>query len=132
MTAENMMRTHPISSVREGIAETIAACYDCAEVCTICADACLAEPTVANLVKCIGLNQNCASICLATGAVLARQSALEPDVTRKQLEACLDVCEACALECEHHGGNMEHCAVCAAMCRKCADACRNLLAQIRD
>jgi hypothetical protein len=130
MTVQDMIRTHPVSSVREGIAECISACYDCAEICTICADACLAEPTVANLVKCIGLNQNCATICLATGEVMARQSALDPDIARKQLQACLDVCEACALECERHGGNMEHCAVCAAACRRCADACRNLLTQI--
>jgi hypothetical protein len=130
MTAREMIRTHPVSSVREGIAECISACYDCGEICTICADACLAEPMVANLVHCIGTNQNCASISIATGAVLARQSVLDPDIARKQVQACLDVCEACALECERHGGNIEHCAVCAAACRRCAQACRNLLDQM--
>ena len=130
MTVSDMMRTHPVSSVREGIAECITACFDCAQICTICADACLAEPMVANLVPCIALNQNCATICLATGTVLARQSALDPAIARKQVQACLDVCEACAIECNGHGGNMEHCAVSAAVCRRCAETCRNLLEQI--
>jgi hypothetical protein len=130
MTVSDMIHAHPVSSVREGIAECITACFDCTEICTICADACLAEPTVGNLVHCIALNQNCATICFATGTVLARQSALEPSIARKQVQACLDVCEACAIECEGHGGRMEHCAVCAAACRRCAETCRNLLDQI--
>lgn len=130
MTVSDMMRTHPVSSVREGIAEAISACFECAKICTICADACLAEPMVANLVRCIAMNQNCATICVATGTVLSRQSAMDPDVLRKQVQACLDVCEACAIECEGHGGNMEHCAVCASACRHCANVCRNLLNQM--
>lgn len=130
MTVDDMIRSHPMSSVREGIAECITACYDCAEVCTICADACLAEPTVANLVKCIAVNQNCAAICLATGAVLSHQSALDPSIARGQLQACIEVCRACALECERHGGQMEHCAVCASACRRCESACLELLDRI--
>lgn len=130
MTVQDMIRTHPVSSVREGIAECIKECFECAEICTICADACLAEPMVANLVECIVINQNCATICLATGTVLARQSKIDPDVARKQVQACLDACEACALECERHAGHMAHCEVCAASCRRCAEACRNLLDQM--
>lgn len=130
MTVSDMMRTHPVSSVREGIAECITASFDCAEICTICADACLAEPMVANLVQCIALNQNCATISLATGTVLSRQSALEPAIARKQVQACLEVAEACAIECEAHAGNLEHCAVCAAACRRAEKMCRNLLEQI--
>jgi hypothetical protein len=129
-STRDMIRSHPIPSIREGIAEAITACFDCAEISTICADACLAEPMVANLVRCITLNQNCATISYATGTVLARQSSINPAISRKQVQACLDVCEACAVECEMHGGNMEHCAVCAAACRRCADVCRSLLAQM--
>ena len=130
MTVSDMIRAHPVSSVRQGIADCISACFDCTKVCTICADACLAEPTVANLVECITMNQNCATICLATGMVLARQSALEPMVARKQVLSCLEACQACAMECERHGGQMEHCAICAAVCRRCEACCRNLLDQI--
>jgi hypothetical protein len=130
MTVSDMMRTHPVSSVREGIAECINACFDCAQICSICADACLSEPSAGNLVECITMNQNCATIALATGIVLTRQGALEPSVARKQVLACLEVCQACALECERHGGKMAHCAVCASACRRCEQACRTLLEQI--
>ncbi len=130
MTVSDMIRSHPVPSVRQGIAECITACFNCAEICTICADACLSETAVANLIDCIVLNQNCATICLATGTLLGRQSSIEPTVTRKQVIACLEVCQACAMDCERHGGKMEHCAVCAAVCRRCEETCRSLLEQI--
>jgi hypothetical protein len=124
---QEMIRTHPRSAVREGMAQCIDACYECAEICTICADACLAEPMVANLVRCIRLNLDCASICQATGEVLARQTGAEPSIMRAQLQACLEACRVCAMECEMHAGNMAHCEVCAAACRRCEQACRDLL-----
>src|SRR5690606_22073378 len=70
---QEMIRTHPLSSVKDGIAECIEACFQCAQVCSICADACLAEPNVADMRRCIGMNLNCATICHATGTVLTRE-----------------------------------------------------------
>jgi hypothetical protein len=125
-----MIRTHPSTSVREGIAECIEACFGCAQVCWICADACLAEPMVQELRHCIANNMNCATICEATGAMLTRQNAFEPAVIRAQLQACIEICRACGAECAEHGAHMEHCRVCAEECRRCEQACQRLLGQI--
>jgi hypothetical protein len=122
-----MIRTHPLSSVKDGIAECIEACYECAQVCSICADACLAEANVAELVRCIVMNQNCSTICLATGEILTRESGLSADVVRAQLQACIDMCSECRAECSRHAGHMEHCRVCAEECRRCEETCQSLL-----
>jgi hypothetical protein len=125
-----MITTHPRPALRDGLVECINACYDCAQVCNICADACLSETSAANLVRCIRLNLDCASICQATGEVLARQTDMEPSIVRALLQACIEACRICAIECERHGANMEHCRVCAAECRRCEQASRNMLDQI--
>ena len=92
------------------------------------ADACLAEEHVSDLRHCITLNANCADVCTATGAVLSRQTAYDPDVTRAVLEACATVCTACGEECGRHAEmGMAHCRICAESCRRCAQACRALL-----
>ena len=127
VATRRMIQTHPISAVREGIVECINACFDCAQICNICADACLAEPTVANLTRCIRINLDCYTICLATGTVLSRQTELEPGLLREQLKACIEACRVCATECEGHGAHMEHCRICAEQCRHCEAACRDLL-----
>jgi hypothetical protein len=56
----------------------IAACFECAQVCTACADACLSEDMVAELTKCIRTNLDCADICETTGRVLSRHTATTP------------------------------------------------------
>ena len=105
--------------------------YDCAQACTSCADACLAEDMVADLRQCIRLNLDCADICATTGRVVSRQTAYDADVTGAMLRACIEACRSCADECEIHAAHgMEHCRVCAAECRSCEQACQELLAAI--
>jgi hypothetical protein len=126
---EEMIRTHPRIARREGLVECIEA-YECAQTCIACADACLAEPNVESLLRCIRLNQDCAAICQATGEVLARQTEREWGVVRAQVAACIEACRACAGEREMHAAHMQHCQVCAEARRRCEDACRRLLSQI--
>lgn len=124
-----MLRTHPRASSAQltGLKECIEAWYDCAQSCTSCADACLAEQSVQELVRCIRLNLDCAEVCNSTGNILARLT--DPDVTliRKQLEACAEACRVCAEECERHVEMHQHCRLCAAACRRCEEACRRML-----
>jgi hypothetical protein len=129
-STHQMIATHPVSTARESLVEALQATADCAQVCSICADACLSEPTVANLTRCITINLDCATICDATTIVLSRQSMDQPSVLSAQLKACMEACRVCAEECERHAGMMEHCRVCAAECRRCERACRELLDQI--
>ena len=129
--AEQMLETYPRDySVDTGVlVRCIEACYECAQACTACADDCLGEESVAELVKCIRLNQDCADVCVATGRVVSRQTEYDANVTRAQLQACVQACASCTDECEHHAQDMgmEHCRVCAGSCRRCEQACQDLL-----
>jgi Domain of Unknown Function (DUF326) len=110
------------------LARCIDACYDCAQACTACADACLAEEMVAELTRCIAVDEICADVCTTTGAALSRQSAGDEQLMRTLVEACAQACRSCGDECERHAGMHEHCRVCAEACRECEQRCRELLA----
>ena len=125
-----MLETHPKASPSEALMRCIEECATCAQTCTACADACLAEPDVQQLISCIRLNLDCADICEATGRVLTRQTAFEPQLTRPLLEACVQPCRACAEECERHAEHHEHCRICAEACRRCEQACEDLVSSI--
>ena len=73
-----MLAAHPSPAGSNGEAamECIVACFDCAEICQICADACLAEDDANAMVQCIRLNLDCADIC---------------DVTRRKTSAITQV-----------------------------------------
>ena len=131
--AKQMLDTYPrdFNLDAEKLAAATEAAYDCAQACTACADACLSEDNVADLVKCIQLNLNCADACATAGRALSRQTEYDASFTRAVLEACVQACRSCAEECESHAQmGMEHCRVCAEACRRCEQACRELLATI--
>ncbi len=127
--AKSMLDTHPgtIDVDLEDLARCVDACYACAEACTACADACLGEDAVAELVRCIRLDQDCADLCVATGRVVGRRTASDAVVARAALQACAQACASCAEECERHADHHEHCRICAESCRACEQACRQLL-----
>nr|MDQ3342689.1 four-helix bundle copper-binding protein [Actinomycetota bacterium] len=104
-------------------------CFDCAQACSACADACLGEDMVAELRKCIRLDLDCADVCAATGRVLSRQTAYDPTITTAVLTACAAACKACGDECASHAEMHDHCQVCAEACRRCEQACNALLGQ---
>ena len=126
-----MLDAHPKSGgmvSTEKLAECIAACFECSQTCTACADACQGEEMVAQLARCIRTDLDCADICAATGNVLSRRTADNGGITQVLLEACQASCGVCAEECEKHAGMHEHCRICAEACRRCASACAGLLA----
>ncbi len=127
--AKSMLDTYPrsINVDTQLLADTIDAVFECAQTCSACAAACLAEERVSDLVKCIRLNLDCADICEVTGRVISRPVEYDATVSQAILEACARVCKSCGDECEGHGANMEHCRVCAESCRRCEEACRKLL-----
>lgn len=113
----------------DDLAAAIALTQDCAQTCTACADACLSEPMVDQLLECITLDLDCADICTATARVLSRQTRYRGPVTEAQLEACRAACAACAATCERHAGMHDHCRICAETCRQCEQACATLLSE---
>jgi hypothetical protein len=99
----------------------IDACSACAVECYHCASACLEEQDVKMLARCIGLENECAAICLLAVQAMAGGSEFADKICR----LCAEICTACAVECEKHA-HMEHCKKCAEACRKCAAACSNM------
>jgi hypothetical protein len=134
MTATaQMLETYPkdLGHIDRGKLEAcIAACFECAQVCTACADACLSEDMVADLTKCIRTNLDCADICETTGRVLSRHTGYDAHITQAVLEACAKACRSCGDECQHHASMHEHCRVCMESCRTCEQACKDLLASL--
>jgi hypothetical protein len=111
------------------LAEAAHAAFDCAQTCTACANACLGEPQVQDLVRCIRLNLHCADLCDTTGRLISRQE--DPELARAILQACALACRLCAEECERHAKEgVQHCRVCAEACRTCEQACGRLIAAL--
>lgn len=128
-----MLGTHPVGlgrSTQEALVAGIDQVLECAQACTVCADACMAEEQVSDLRRCVRTDLDCADVCNATARVLSRFRGDDADVVRDVLETCATVCLACGAECERHAKAHEHCAVCAEACRSCAAACRSLLATL--
>jgi hypothetical protein len=119
---------HPADLDPDLLAACVDECFTCAPTCTSCADADLAEPDLAEMVRCIRLCLDCAAVCVATGTVLVRQTAFEPATARAVLTACVESCRACAEECDKHAAHHEHCRLCAEECRRCEQACLAVLA----
>ena len=131
--AKPLLDTYPRTfNVDAGVlARAIDALSDCAQACTACADDCLSERDVADLVKCVRLNLDCADVCAATLRVVSRQTEYDANLTRAQLQACITACRSCGDECERHAGMHEHWRVCAEACRRCEQACQELLTAMR-
>ncbi len=96
------------------------ACNDCADACDMCASACLQEDDVKMMARCIALDIDCAQLCRAAAAMMARGS----EAAKAVCTACAAICDMCADECAKH--QMQHCQDCAAACRRCADECRRM------
>jgi hypothetical protein len=124
-----MLESHPrqAPSARGDHADIIEAVASCAATCTICADACLSETSVAELVHCIRLNLLCADICTTTAGALSRSGGFDQTLLKPLLEACVAACRACGAECERHSRMHEHCRICADACRYCAQMCQQLI-----
>src|SRR5436190_5585448 len=105
MQVQQMVSTHPDvkGHTNDALIRCIEACYACAQTCTSCADACLAEAGVGDLVHCIRLNQDCADVCTAAGAIVSRRTGSNEQVIRSILDACAEACRVCGDECQRHG-----------------------------
>lgn len=128
-----MLRSHPIKPAHsDTTSRCIDACFNCVETCTACADACLSEPGIEQLVACIRHNLDCAEICAATGAIVARANkAGNRQVLEALLTTCVAFCRACANECASHADMHKHCEVCAQACQDCVEACTTMLNALR-
>jgi hypothetical protein len=132
MHTKDMIAAHPDvrGNVNDALLSAIDECYACAQTCTSCADACVAEQMVAELRRCIRLNLDCADVCAATAAICNRRTSSNEIVIRRMLEASISACRVCAEECEMHARMHAHCRICAESCRACETACERALANM--
>ncbi|WAS91497.1 four-helix bundle copper-binding protein [Nannocystis punicea] len=98
----------------------IDACLVCAKTCETCGSACLAEASVAEMARCIRMNQDCAGVCFTAASLMSRCS----EYAQSMCQLCADVCEACGAECAKY--SMTHCQQCAQACKSCAQECRKM------
>jgi hypothetical protein len=129
MRTEQMIATHPDvrGNTNDALINAIDEMYACAQTCTSCADACLAEQMVAELRQCIRLNLDCADVCSAAAMLSSRRTGSNEEVIRKMLNACFTACRVCGQECRRHASRHEHCRICAESCESCASACQNAM-----
>ncbi len=80
MSLEQMMKQHPEATKvdLDALVECIERCSAWEAACVSCADACLREAGVQQLVDCIRLNLDCADLCGVTVRLLSRHSSREP------------------------------------------------------
>jgi hypothetical protein len=132
MHTPEMIAAHPDvrGSVNAALIAAIDEMYACAQTCTSCADACLAEEMIAELRQCIRLNLDCADVCAATATLANRRTGSNEEVIRKMLDACATACRVCGEECQRHASRHEHCRICADSSRSCERACREALQSI--
>jgi hypothetical protein len=118
------MATHPAPAHtdRDQVMEAVYTLLECAQICQVCADACLYEDD--DMVDCIQDNLDCAEICRAAATILSRPGHRSHATLAALLEACAVACRSCAAECDTH--DHAHCHRCAEVCRDCEAACRRL------
>jgi hypothetical protein len=132
MHAHEMIATHPRANgaAHDALIHCIEECYDCSQVCTSCADACLGEEMVADLVACIRTCLDCADVCVAMGQIGTRLTDTNDHLVSAMLTASAEACQACAEACERHADHHEHCRICAEACRRCNSACHDALTEL--
>jgi hypothetical protein len=123
-----MTKAHPQrpGPDRDRLVRSIDECVDWAATCTGCADSCLGEDDVQELVRCIRLNLDCADACaqLRAASSPARSRAMLASSAQRSKPARRPVARGCDRHAEHH----DHCRVCAGACRRCEQACNDILA----
>lgn len=111
------------SSNEAAVARDSTALLMCAQTCERCADACIRDADHA-LSQCIRLALDCADVCGAAAALLARELGTNDEVLLRLLDACATATQHCADECERHAAQVSACAQCAQTCRRCEEQCR--------
>lgn len=96
--------------------ELIESLTNCMNYCNWCADACLDEDNLKDMIACIRVDKACAATCNALIQVLPTKY----DNIQGLVDYCLKVCKACGDECEKYPS--DHCKKCAEACRKAEKA----------
>lgn len=125
LTAQDKAKAKPDHDHGKMMAESTAAVAgECQRACDMCTTHCaqmVAEGKKEHLTT-LRTCQDCATICAATTAILARNGPFADAI----LKSCVEACARCGAECEKFptDPHMKHC---ADLCRKCEKACKDML-----
>ena len=115
-----MSHLQQLDHIDDHLAECIAACSDCHDVCEATVQHCLSMGGEHAESAHIRTLLDCAQACETSRDFMLRGSDLHP----KTCGVCADACERCAESCERlDGEEMERC---AEICRRCAESCREM------
>lgn len=130
MSIQSMIAEHPdvAGNENEALGLAVRHAMYAAAITNSCADACAAEPDVAERRDCIRMCSDTSDICTATYRVASRRTGSNEALLKSMLSLCVEACEACAGMCGHHDD--DHCRRCAKMCRECAEDCRKAMTTI--
>ena len=107
-----------IDHLSDEMAECTDNCFEAAQACEWCADACADEG--GDMARCIRLCRDVADLTTLHARFMARNSTYHAGLA----DVCADACEECTDECEQF--EAEHCQVCADVLCDCAETCRNM------
>lgn len=97
---------------------------ECAQACTICADACLAAPGSPQLVRTAELAVICADLAIVATRVLSGSATADGRLARPVLRAFGEVLDLCHEE--FRDQELAACQICADICRDTRQVCRLL------
>ena len=107
-----------IDHLTDEMAECIDNCFEAAQACENCADACAEEGE--EMARCLRLCRDVADLTTLHARLMARNSGYHSNLA----ETCAVACKECADECEQH--DQDHCQLCAEILRECAASCREM------
>lgn len=130
---DSILKTHPHTDerLRSARAHAAQALNDCAEICSVCADACLWEKDPAMLRRCIIFNLECADACRFASRSIIRLDEGAGTLLRPIVHACLTAIQLCRDECDSHAHH-HHCRICAESCGEAMRVCNEFLGLIND
>ena len=112
------MALQQLPNANDQIQACIDNCFEAAQACEWCADACAGEGE--EMATCIRLCRDVADLTTLHARFMARDSVYHAELA----DICASACEECAAECEQF--DHEHCQLCAEVLTECAETCREM------
>ena len=112
------MALQQIQHLSDEMQECVDNCFEAAQACEWCADACLDEDM--DMSRCIRLCRDVADLTTMHARFMVRNSGYHAELAA----ICADACEECREECEQH--DHDHCQLCADVLAECEETCRSM------
>jgi len=123
-----MMKSMPMGSMpmdMGAMQECMQSLNACSMAATMCAGADMAEGT--DMARCAAVCSNMADMADACMRMMMRPLAMDAEVMKAMLTACVTMGRACAAECRMHAEMSDHCRYCAMACEDMCAKCEAMM-----